>query len=760
MIAVAPLEARAALLVPVMDRHAQGWPKNEIVPAIAYMPLGDALTKTHTIDAHFAAYSLPELPRRLTREAEGRIEVAMVLLVFDVDDPVAHTTGEAARSDWRALENQKLEKLRAAHPNGVSFETRGGYRILYALEESFTIQSTADRNRWRLAYESACSYLEASFEIRPDPKCADWTRLFRLPNVKRAKVGCVTAVCAGNPHDVGRWALEVPAEAPPTVEPTSGVVATVPRADEPEWLTRIVARTRIRRATAWLEKADPAISGKGGHDDAMRVATSIVRGFALSEADACSVLASWNARCSPPWNAAELRHKVSEAARVGVMTWGKLLAKTPKRSGGENTDVMSRLDCKPTGEPKKAVGNIMSVLALDPRWAGVIARDAFAEAPVLLKQPPQREQDAIVVRSQTDWSEQDSTRTAAWLAATYRLDVSAGMVTEAMLAVAQQREVHPVRAYLDLLKWDGEPRIDRFFSTYCGAANTPYTRGVARLLLLPAVARVRIPGCKVDTIVVLESPEQGLGKSTLLRALAGDAWFADTPLVLGDKDAYQALRGVWIYELAELAAFKGREAERIKSFASSQADHYRPSYERRARSVPRQCVFVGTTNETAYLADATGARRFWPVRVHKIDLAALRRDRDQLWAEASARIAANEPWWPDAELERLGTAPKEERYEGDPWEDPIIAWLAAPRRTSGEPLSPPFTMAQILEGAVGLPLDRQSKTEQTRVAKVLHRAGWKRCEQERVDGKQVRRWVPLSPAAKAENGVVTRAGYA
>ena len=429
---------------------------------------------------------------------------------------------------------------------------------------------------------------------------------------------------------------------------------------------------------------------------------------------------------------------------------------------GDPTEVARQaLAVGKSGRPTRTIGNVLTVLSLDCRWLDVLAFDAFTETPILQKQPPQRRHDAVAVAVGSPWSPQDATRTAAWLESEYEIAVSSAIVTEAVLALSQQRCVHPIRTYLDGLAWDNVARVDRFFTTHCRVPDSAYSRGVARMLFVSAIARVRKPGAKVDTIVVFEGP-QGLGKSRLLSSLAFP-WFADTPISLGDKDAYQSLRGVWLYELAEMASVKGRDAARIKSFASSPSDHYRPSYEPRARSVPRQCVFVGTTNEREYLVDATGARRFWPIHLEHIDLDGVARDRDQLWAEGDALYRSGATWWPDATLDRLGADATEERYEGDPWEAPLTEWLAKPTmlemfsegRSSREPLDPTagFTMAEILKGAIGIPAERQSKREQERAAVILRRVGWCRDKNPRTVGdRRVRLWF------KACAGVVQGGG--
>jgi predicted P-loop ATPase len=202
---------------------------------------------------------------------------------------------------------------------------------------------------------------------------------------------------------------------------------------------------------------------------------------------------------------------------------------------------------------------------------------------------------------------------------------------------ARQNAYHPVLDYLGGLTWDGTPRIARWLSTYGGAADTEYTRAVGQLVLVAAVRRVRQPGVKFDEMLVLES-EQGTNKSSAMQALAvRDEWFIDDlPLGADTKTQMERMAGKWIVEAGELKGMSKGDVNALKSFLSRRVDEARLSYGRKKTTQPRQCVIVGTTNETAgYLRDSTGNRRFWPVRVGGFDLDRLRVDRDQLWAEAA-----------------------------------------------------------------------------------------------------------------------------
>ena len=235
---------------------------------------------------------------------------------------------------------------------------------------------------------------------------------------------------------------------------------------------------------------------------------------------------------------------------------------------------------------------------------------------------------------------------------------------------ARQRAFHPIVDYLASLHWDGLPRVDRWLTTYGGAVDTPYTRAVGELVLVAAVRRVRQPGVKFDEMLVLES-DQGKDKSTALKVLAGgDKWFTDDlPLNAEGKRVIEGLAGKWIVEAGELKGMKKGGAQHLKGFLSRSHDRGRLSYDRREREVPRQCVIVGTTNDSRYLRDTTGNRRFWPVAVGAFDIDALRRDRDQLWAEAAAReaeggaIRLDPDLWADAEAEQDARRVEEPFYE-------------------------------------------------------------------------------------------------
>ncbi len=212
-------------------------------------------------------------------------------------------------------------------------------------------------------------------------------------------------------------------------------------------------------------------------------------------------------------------------------------------------------------------------------------------------------------------------------------------------------EFHPVLNYLDGLEaWDGVQRAERWLIDFGGAEDTPYVRAVSRLVLTAAVRRVRKPGCKFDEMLILESP-QGSGKSSLIKALCPDAdWFADNIHLDGDtKKMIEQTNGKWIVEAGELRGMSSRDHNTLKAYLSSTADEARMAYRREAERVPRQFIIIGTTNDTQYLRDPTGDRRYWPVEVNRLNVEGLQAVINQLWAEASYLEAAN----PDADYIRL-----------------------------------------------------------------------------------------------------------
>ena len=188
-----------------------------------------------------------------------------------------------------------------------------------------------------------------------------------------------------------------------------------------------------------------------------------------------------------------------------------------------------------------------------------------------------------------------------------------------------------------------------------------------------------MPACKADHVLILEGA-QGAGKSTAIRILCGDAYFGDSLPKLDSKDAADYVRGKWIIELAELSSVSKTEVEHVKAFITRTEEKFRPAYGRNEISYQRRCVFIGTTNRTDYLRDETGNRRFWPIKLETVDIKAIERDRDKIWAAAKALYEAGEQWWlTDAEA-LLAEAQQERRTAVDPLYDEVAEWLSSTKK--------------------------------------------------------------------------------
>lgn len=284
-------------------------------------------------------------------------------------------------------------------------------------------------------------------------------------------------------------------------------------------------------------------------------------------------------------------------------------------------------------------GNVLTALREAPELVGLVRYNDFRNQVEFARAPFWRE--ALIGEP---WREQDDLDCQRWMQE-QNIDVrQRSVVSDCVERVARDSPFHPVRDYLQALDWDGVPRLDGLLRTHFAASgDVRYLAAVGTKFLISAVARILHPGAQVDHVLVLEG-EQGTGKTSSVRIL-GRQWVADGLPNLHDKDSAIYLQGVWIVELPELAAIRRTgDLESIKAFLSRTSDRFRPPYGRRTVDVPRQCVFIATTNEAQYLRDPTGNRRFWPVHCGAIDLLALDRDCDQLWAEAAARFVRGEPW--------------------------------------------------------------------------------------------------------------------
>jgi predicted P-loop ATPase len=250
-------------------------------------------------------------------------------------------------------------------------------------------------------------------------------------------------------------------------------------------------------------------------------------------------------------------------------------------------------------------------------------------------------------------------------------------------------------------------------------------------VLIAAVRRAREPGTKFDHIVVFESDE-GRGKSTAVEILAGPENFSDQNILgLQGKEQQEAMCGIWLYEIADLTGMKRAEVEHVKAFASRKIDRARPAYGRFRVDRPRRTVFFATTNDDEYLKSQTGNRRFWPVVTGKIDLEALRRDRDQLWAEAAACEARGDSIGLPERLWKAAGDEQDQRMESDEWAPAIHNYLNMQDKIKND-----VNIMDVLAGNQFLQIEagRVGRGEQMRAGAILRRLGFVKYRR-RLSGK-------------------------
>ena len=302
---------------------------------------------------------------------------------------------------------------------------------------------------------------------------------------------------------------------------------------------------------------------------------------------------------------------------------------------GEDMDWTAGLAISKKGEVEPSLSNLVLIIRNDPNLKN-IAFDQHRDAVVLTGPVPWRTPEGA---QGPDWGDKDDSNLYVYLERTYK-SLSRVNTDDALVTVSMERSFHPVKDWLESLdEWDGLPRVEYLLSDYLGAEDSEYVREVTKKTLVAAVARIYKPGVKFDSMLVLVGP-QGIGKSSLFRRMAG-RWFNDSLRMTDTKDktAAEKLQGYWILEIGEMSGIRHAEVEAVKSFVSRQEDIYRPSFGKRTVKHPRQNILVGSTNnDTGFLQDTTGNRRFWPVKVAG---GARRKPWDiddytlgQLWAEA------------------------------------------------------------------------------------------------------------------------------
>lgn len=342
----------------------------------------------------------------------------------------------------------------------------------------------------------------------------------------------------------------------------------------------------------------------------------------------------------------------------------------------EDEDWATGLVTDRKGNVEPTADNILLILTHDPALKGCLAYNEFRGRVVVRRDLPWRRITDTL--NGEDWRDVDDSSLRMYMESVYRINATAKIYDGVSIA-ADRAKFHPVREYITATAWDGEPRIDNLLIHYLGAEDSEYTRMVIRKTLIAAVRRVFLPGCKFDEMMVLVG-RQGVGKSTFLRKLGGE-WLTDSLTGVIGKDAYEQIQGFWIVEMGELSALRKAEVEATKNFISKQVDSYRAAYARRTEAHPRQCIFVGTTNNDSFLRDDTGNRRFWPVQVGvEAPLCSVWEDLTpdkvaQIWAEAYAYHLAGEALTLPPGVAQTALEQQEDYTEDDPKVGKVLEYL-------------------------------------------------------------------------------------
>lgn len=525
-----------------------------------------------------------------------------------------------------------------------------------------------------------------------------------------------------------------------------------PIAEAPAWVLTLASQRRAGGAGPRVEGDDARGGGHGAPPDAVheggrndtlyRLACSL-RSKGLGREEILAALLVTNARrCVPPLDEVEVerivdsacKHEAGHSAayereRTERQRSAEGAGGAPPAGAGADTAWLDDLARNTRGVPRATFANLCLAARSSAELGGKLRFNEMTQQAYLDEQ--------VVGEAVVPWvCERFELR--------YRIEAPMGLLFTALEHVARERAFHPVQDFLNALPaWDGESRIARFSGEVLGAAGSPLESRLLRCFFLSAVARAMQPGCDVHTVLVFVGG-QGAGKSRLFRVLAGE-WFNDSHIDITNKDAFLQIASTWLYEWGEVEKLTRARFDDVKAFVTSPTDTYRPPYGRKTISVPRSSIFVGSTNEERFLADPTGARRWWPVSVGpRIDVEKARVWRDQVWAEALAGYQAGEKWHLSHDDDRAREAEAERYRIRDPWEDVIGSWIANHwPEISAKTGRRWLTAHELLVSALGMHARDMRQESFNRVGHVMKRFGYVH-KRVRLRAPDVMKWKELT----------------
>lgn len=660
--------------------------------------------------------------------------VSVCALVYDLDAP--------ERVNWPDLE-VRLDSLRWVYAIHETF-TAGRARLCVPLSRDLDPREYA--RVWQWGAESLGLWESI------DRACGDLARLFYAP-------ACPVGEARGEGQAGGEVLAEPPGFMIPAAKVREPVQATPPPSELPgkffdlgKLREEILDSSSAHRA-ALLELLDGTLRIPSGmrenllhpvasalafmrHCPPEGVARELFRRVLSARDGADTHLDEWTEKAMHSYARGAERKQVKDAGDAVVEKffrdeeWREKLKFITDSKGGVKG-------------LKPLEANVIAVLRNDDAWRGHVRWNVLRQKIEVT--------GGVLDSLHSNARESLDIPSAAWFqTSAYNCDVGRDTVGACLQHVALENPFDPVREYLDNLpRWDGVPRIDEALNRYAMAGGDPgWNRIISRKFFISAIARPLRPGCQVDTVLVLQG-YQGGGKTSFVRTL-GAGFHVETSLDLHSKDAVMTAVSNWLVELGELASLRKSDIESVRNFITRKEDQIRLPYGRNIKVMPRRCVFVGTTNSRQPLTDPEGNRRFWVVSVGAIDIEALEKDREQLWAEAKEAFLSGEPWWLSPE-EAARAAREASVYEADDvLRGELLTWLLNLKDESW----PEYLSSSIVaQKVLGKPATTLTPLEVTGINRTLAKFGWNR-QRRRVRGAPS--WVYVVPERKKVEEALAR----
>jgi len=466
-----------------------------------------------------------------------------------------------------------------------------------------------------------------------------------------------------------------------------------------------------------VDIAPYAISGSGRDNTTYRTAC-VGKDFAIKENDCFELMRDqWNTdKCFPPLDLQRLRTKVENAYKYGKNEKGILSQGFSPISPQELQNIQATGIIETTG--KGIQNNLKKIVEIlrHPK----VAFDKYLQFNEFSSDIELSEKIPILSGKNSDkWGDEEAILLKYYFSAERGINLSVNILHEAITVISKINTYHPVKDYILNLRWDGKNRVGRWLIDYCHAKDSKYVRAIGTKVLCAAIARVFMPGCKFDSMLVFEGKEF-IGKSAVCKILGGK-WSCDPVIDIGNKDTIDMMRGKWIIEMPEMEHNTRSEVQSMKAFLSREVDRVRLPYQRTTKEFPRQSIFIGTINPEAdnqYLRSTTGNRRYWCVAVRDIKLDELSIDRDQLFAEAYIYYANKEVLFLDSkELFQEGVAEAKIREVRDSWAECIEDYLENNNICE-------CTITELYEKAIGGKLQYFRRSEASRIANIVSKLGF------------------------------------